>query len=367
MRRFLAYLVMMVTIVLSIAFNAQTIFFNKIDSMEYGYGTQLVYSLEKRDDTLYDPADYPDLKNNSSKDLSDIDISKLVMERLDKAGVRNADVSIVNGDKEHNTGYQLKVNVSTISDKELDNIKEILGRTGSLAIGTVNDLMVEYQAADKFFNDGTVAKIVYKGTTPYPTIQLKDGYNFDDLKKKAEEAGNSTSSDDSSASSTSVKNIANNFVKMADDTSSSDDSDSSTTESKNLILWMNKTKEDTYAKAFGTNDVKKVEEVSDKVLATLSIDNYDSDSNTITITTDKDGNAFDISSARAFVNMLNSDDYGFDITFLYQNNVPATLTSAGLDKTYLACGIALGVIALLLILVYGLSGLTASISLISSR
>ena len=45
MRRFLAYIVMMLTVISTLVFNTQTIFESTTDAMEYGKSTQLTFSL----------------------------------------------------------------------------------------------------------------------------------------------------------------------------------------------------------------------------------------------------------------------------------------------------------------------------------
>ena len=97
MRRFIAYILMMMTMLSAIIFNTQAVMENKTDAMEYGPGTELVYSLSKRDASIYEQAKYPDIRDNGTQYLSDIDIEKEVMARLDTAGVRNAEVKVVEG------------------------------------------------------------------------------------------------------------------------------------------------------------------------------------------------------------------------------------------------------------------------------
>ena len=50
MRRFLAYIVMMVTLVFALIFNTQAVLDQKTDAMEYGSGTEMVFSLAERSD-----------------------------------------------------------------------------------------------------------------------------------------------------------------------------------------------------------------------------------------------------------------------------------------------------------------------------
>lgn len=351
MRRFLAYVIMMLTMLFAIVFNTQAVLENKVDAMEYGTGTQLVYSISKREAKDYSSELYPTYSESGTlKDLSDIDIEAAVMKRLDAAGVRNADVSIVQG--KNNEGYQLRINLSPLSSTELSNVKEILAFTGYLSIGTVGDTLVYCQAKDEFFEDqGDVATLVYNGTTPYPTLKVRDVDTFDKLKKAAEEAKDNKTSE------------AKRFY--ADDSSDDSSSDSSE-ESVKAYLWFNKTTSDTYAKAYGTDETVVMEETKAKVLCEIDLSNWDSDNLQLSLTTDSEGNEFTISTARAFVNMLNCYDYGFDISFLYQNSLSATFGSSAITLTYIIFGVVLLVICALLIAFYGLAGVTASLTMLGS-
>lgn len=352
MRRFLAYFIMMFTVLGCLIFNTQSVLENRTDSFEYGNGTQLVFGVSKRDNTLYSSTDYPESSLPASN-LSDIDIENEVMDRLDSAGVRYADVQVINGNKD-NVGYQVKVNLSPLSSTELSNVKEILTISGTLSVSTIGDTKTMYAEASQFFSSDTIAEITYSGTTPYPTLNITSTDDFDTMKKAAEEAAGTTDS----GSSDNKNAIRHN----ADDTTT----DTDDTTKKTLYLWYNKTTDDTYDKAFGTNDTIVQEEVKNKVIAKLSTDNWDSDNKQLTITSDMDGNAFTISTARAFVTMLNAPDYGFDFTYLYSNTTDPVFGTSGLSKTYLALGISLLAICILLVVFYGLSGLTASVSMLIS-
>lgn len=348
MRRFLAYVVMMMTMLCAIVFNTQTVLENKVDAMEYGTGTQLVYSLSKRNAEDYNLELYPDYnQNNYLKNLDDIDIEQEVMKRLDIAGVRNSDVSIVKG--KDNEGYQLRISLSPLSDTELSNVKEILSYTGSLTIGTVGDTTLFSQAKGEFFQEeGEVASLIYNGTTPVPVLKVKDSETFDKLKKAAEEAKENKTSE------------ANRFYADADS------SDGTETEATKAYLWINKGIDDTYAKAYGTDETVVMEETKAKVLAEIDLSNWDSDNLYLSLTTDTNGDAFTISTARAFVNMLNCTDYGFNIDFLYQNSLSATFGRSALQMTYLIFGIVLLAICALMIVFYGFAGITSSLTMLGS-
>lgn len=340
MRRFLAYLVMMLTMISVLFFNTQSVIGNKVDAMEYDQGTQLVYSLTYRNRDDYDNDKYPNITESEAEHLDDIDIEKLVMDRLEIAGVRDSDVKIIKGEQDQ--GYQLKVTLAPLSEVDLNNVKSILVRTGTLSIGANNDTIFS-QDAGEFFAD-TVAEIVYVGNNAYPAINLIDANAYDELKKAVEES----------------------TAEEGDDSTPSEGEEGDTSGDLTAYLWMNKTVEDTYAKAFGTEDTVVSKEVKAKLLATVDLTTYDSSTHQIRLTSDKNGNAFTSSTARAFVNMLNCTDYGFDISYLYSSKVNPHFGIRGLQTTYLTFSIVLLVTVILLIAAYGLAGFSGGVSVLGS-
>ena len=342
MRRFLAYVVMRLTVIGALIFNTQAVFSQdssiRSDTGEFSPSTTLVYSLNNRVAEDYDLEKYPDRKNNGVKTLDEIDVEGEVRKRLDAAGVRNANVKIVHGD-ENGKGNQLRITISPLNTQELNNVKEIISVTGSFSVGTIADETVRYEANDEFFNtEKDLAAISYNGTTPYPTLHVKKA-DYDTLKTKAKEAydNNNKTQDDS--------DNARKFYADGDSTTNDASSESETT----VYLWSNKTKNDTYYKAFGKGTSDHVdEEVKAKIIAKIDLANYDEENEALPITSTMDGEGFTISSARAFVNRLNAEDYGFEISSLYvEPAVPAWFGSSALKKTYIVAIVAIAVLSIL--------------------
>ncbi len=358
MRRFLAYVVRRLTVIGALIFNTQAVFSQdssiRSDTGEFAPSTTLVYSLNNRKAEDYDLEKYPDRKNNGVKTLDEIDVEGEVRKRLDAAGVRNANVKIVHGD-ENGNGNQLRITISPLNTQELNNVKEIISVTGLLSVGTIADETVRYEANDEFFNtEKDLAAISYNGTTPYPTLHVKKA-DYDTLKTKAKEAY------DNNNSSSSDSENARKFYADGDSSSSDDASSESET---TVYLWSNKTKDDTYFKAFGKGTSDHVdEEVKAKIIAKIDLSNYDEENEALPITSTIDGEGFTISSARAFVNRLNAEDYGFEISSLYvEPAVPAWFGSSALKKTYIIAIVAIAVLSVLRIALYGLAGVTSSLT-----
>lgn len=359
---------MVLTVVLTIGFNTQRMLGSRTDTMEFAKGTQLVYSISKRDSSKYDQTYYPNIATDSFNDLSEIDIESKVMARLDSAGVRNAEVSLVKGTSD-NKGYQLKVNFSPLSTNELNNVKKILAMNGTLSMVVRGDDYYFTQDRGELFSS-KVAELMYDGTTPYPAINIGNKDDYDKLVDEASKAyekhkDDKKTEDDSSSSDSSTSNlIKRSIIKKADGDS---DSDSSDDEAKGTVyLWCNKTVADTFDLAYGYNEKHKVASVSDKVLVELKTSNYNSDTMKWKIDKDKDGNAFNVSTARAFVTMLNSSDYGFDIEYLYSNSFSVPFGKNSDKIALISLASTLGILSVILILIYGLAGFASSLSLFTT-
>mgnify|MGYP002517106138 FL=1 len=368
-RRLLGYIMMVLTVILTIGFNTQYVVGSKTNTMEFSKGTELVYSITKRDNTKYDSTYYPNTAREPFSDLSEIDIESKVMERLDQAGVRNAEVSVVKGTSD-NKGYQLKVNFSPLSTNELNNVKSILSMTGSLSIVVTGDDYYFTMDRNELFGS-KVADLIYDGTTPYPAINIgnKDDYEtLVDEAKKAYENHKMDTTTDSNESSDSASTLRPNVKKAdGDDSESGDDSSEEDEKAQGTVyLWMNKTVDDTFDLAYGKNSKFKVDSVANKVLVPLYTSDYDSDTMKWKIPSDKDGNAFNISTARAFVTMLNATDYGFDIQYLYQNSVAIPFGKNASNVAVISFAICLAIISIILIALYGIAGFSAAISLFAT-
>lgn len=366
-RRYLSYIIMVLTVVFTIGFNSQRLFQSKTNTTEFSKGTQLVFALSKRDSSNYDQSYYPNTANTTFLDLNEIDIEKKVMERLDAAGVRNAEVSLVNGTSD-NQGYQLKVNFSPLSDTELSNVKNILSMNGTLSVVVTGDDYYFTADRNELINTSNIAEIIYEDSNPYPAINIASSDDYETLVEEAKKAydahknDESTSSDSDSSSSYSLKRQIVKYADGDDDSSSDEDTKGQGT----VYLWCNKTVADTFDLAYGKNQKYKVDSVANKVLVPLYTSDYNSSTMQWKIPADKDGNAFNISTARAFVTMLNCSDYGFDIEYLYSNSYAIPFGSNANDVAIISFTVTLGVISIILIALFGFAGFSAALSLFAT-
>lgn len=90
-----------------------------------------------------------------------------------------------------------------------------------------------------------------------------------------------------------------------------------------IYVWENKLDSDTYQGAFGDDPD---EEMAKKVIGAIDISkNYNENLNALILGSNASGVAFTTSTARAWVNARNAEDYGVNISYLYENNVDASL------------------------------------------
>mgnify|MGYP002515408530 FL=1 len=309
MRRFYGFLCMLLTLLVVVVFNIQSIYNNNNLSLEYSISKEAVIEVDKRENGI---------------ELTKEDIANKVNKRLDLAGANNSKVEIV---IESESKAQIRVSLSTNTDAEFNNIIRVVKANTNLTFSNSNDNVVSYSDL-KGSEDDTV-QLSYQDDGVTPVVKYVIG------------------------------NISayNNFI-------SQNDSISDENLKKNIYVWENKTEDDTYEKAFGTD--KDLPQVKKKVIATLSTDSYtkadNEDVGYITVSNDEDGNAFTIASARSYVASRNADDYGFNVTYLYENDIPAMYDSNA--RLYLVIGVVsiCLVISLILIFVYRLAGLTAALS-----
>lgn len=341
-RRIFAFVTMVVTLVLSVLFLAQPIK-NMVNlSNDFGQGITLVYDITKRADVTSDDSS----SSQTAKDLTDIDIDNMVMERLNAAGVRGAEVTLMNPDdpsyssdypqidSEGNTdgdNYQrLRVTLTQTSSSELENIKLLISSTGTL---TVTDAENHYHTGTDFFASSTPAEVKYDEGKPYVLLHVKDKSTWDGFVKEAEGVKDSSLQ-------------------------------------KQMFIWRNYIAgTDTYAKAYPSDkDVASDRVVKSKILFRDSTDSaFSTDDTSIKMTSYKDADntshEWTISSAKAYVAAINAEDYGFDISLAYSDtSVSPRLGENALLYTIIGFVVAYVVIFVVMICVYGWSGVVSFIS-----
>ena len=304
MRRFWAFICMVMTMLVVVIFNSQAVLQSTNQSLEYKGGREAVFSLTQRDEGIT---------------LSESDISAKISKRLDIAGASNSKVEI---DRSSNEEYQVRVALSTKTSAEFENIIRVIKANNVLTVSAATDDEV---TGEEFFSSDAIMTLNYEGVSPIPVFNIKNSTVFDQLKDKASKHENEELQ-------------------------------------KTLYVWENKTEEDTYDKAFGEENGR--DDVKKKIIATLNVDDFNSETNEIRVSKDENGNEFIISSARSYVNARNAEDLGFDIEYLYDNYIDEAYPSYALTLSYIGIGVQILLLAISLILMYGYSGIVSSVSIL---
>lgn len=317
MRRIWAFICMVLSLVVMIVFNAQSIYEANNLSLEYNSSKEVVIQVDQREGGI---------------SLNRNDISNKITSRLDLSGASNYQVEVQINSSDTSIG-EVRVKLSSKNDEEYNNIVRILESNNNLTLTNSNGDEISY--TEVLGDSKNIMELDYDGINPKPKFVI----------------GNITK--------------YNEFIAK-------NDSITDETLKKNIYVWANKTEEDTYDRAFGNEKegIEAVSEVKNKIIATLSTDNYSKQENEdhgyFSVSTDEKGNNFTISSARSYVNALNATDYGFNVKHLYENIVDPVLPSNSRSTLLIGYGVGLLLLIIGFCLAYSLSGLLASLSIATS-
>lgn len=308
MRRFTAFIIMSITIILSIVFGTQVILDNRVLSTEYGGGTEFVYQITQRDDI----------------DLNENTIKKEIVDRFDKSNVKSANIDLLNTSTDTLESYQLRVKAGANTTDELNSINQVIKYNGILTFCTSTD---ECVTQSEMLQESNPAQVVYSGTSRGVGLKLKSATSWTDLMSKADEIEN-------------------------EDTKSK------------IYVWLDKAEGDTYQTAYDENDPKL--EMQKKIVATLTSESYNEDLTSIVLTSDYDGNAFTNSTVQTFVKAFNSPTYSFNIKYQYQSKFGPSLGTNAYLYSMIALLIGFLLISGVMIGIYGVSGLISSVSVLAT-
>lgn len=326
MRRFWAFIVMLLTIVVALVFNVQTVYNRTNFGVDYRGGTEIVLRADQR-------------TGSDAVSLNEDDIANKVQERLDLAGARDAEVSVyiaddsgvgpyVNPDSDNENLPSATIRISLPSSATVANVLTLVEGNSPI---TFTDSADHELAGSTVFQDLDPMSLKYNSTNPIPVFNISNTTAWD------------------------------NFI---DEVPASQSDDGNSSSAKTVYVWQNKTEEDTYALAFGDN---ARDEVKAKVIATLTTNNFVAATQTenayISVTSDADGNSFTIASARAYVNARNADDYGFDITYLYQNPITVSSLPYSRTTTMIVSLVSAAIVWAMLIVIYRFSGVLAGLTI----
>ena len=332
MRRFYGFLVLVVSLLLVVFSNIQPQVSKLTAGLEYAGGYETLYKVDF---------------NDSEKELSEI--GDIVVDRIEDAGVENAQVEIETNDLGDENYIRIRMNAA--SEENLDYVLRSVEATGTITASTIinhgNEDYV-YEIVDPF-EIGT-AEVGWNSSTPYVEVEVKDPKAF------------------------------NEFIQICNSAYSHFQSEYGNSEEEStisgvMVLWLDKTETDSYVEAYtNEGDVSK-QQIRDRVLAIVPTDNF-------TYVEDANGDAEESKllisyysfeqvqmvgeSAHTIERIINYGQEKFDLTRLYTQHITAT---EGQDYDHIIMWGILGLSLVLLVVYvarYGLAGLGAWTGLATS-
>lgn len=319
MRRFYAFIVMIVSMLAVVFFNVQGQYYQFNNGLEYSRGTQITYSITPNDDQT---------------EISMNEVSDLFIERLEAAGAKDYFVDTL--EDSANEEYQVQVRLPGV-EANLTNILRSLEADSQIRITTTNDEVIEgdYEMIPNS------ASVDFDGSTGIVKIEITE--EFADLCKKLDEGS----------------------------------SDGETTVLGDLIIIWTEYDEtvDSYEEAKKGETVAQ-KDMQKRILAVLDKSSFhEKDGDTPAyLTFSAIGFASDsVSSTTLYANsansverLLNSTPLDYKITKLYTQNLGAQLGNNAIIFTSVAIIIALVAIAAFLFVKYGLNGIAGFTTLVVS-
>lgn len=319
MRRFYAFIVMIVSMLSVVLFNVQGQYYQFNSGLEYSRGTQITYSITPNDDN-------DEIKLN--------EVADLFIERLEEAGAKDYFVDTLEDSSEKS--YQIQVRLPGVESNQT-NILRSLEADSKIRITTTSDEVVEGDS-EIIANS---ASVYYESSTAFVKVEITD--EFADICKKLEE---STSDDES------------------------------TTVGDLIVIWTEYNEEtDSYEAAKEGKTIEQLD-MQKRILAVLdksSFHDKTSDSNAY-LSFSNIGFASDAVSSQALYSksahsverLLNSSPLDYKITKLYSENLSAKLGNNALLFSSIGILIVLAIIGLILILKYGINGVAGFATLVLS-
>ena len=328
MRRFYAFLVMLVSIVAIVIFNVQGQYYQFNSGIEFSRGTQITYLIT------------PDEDNT---DFSLQEVAELFSERLEEAGAKDYYVdaledNVLDSDNAE-TQYQIQIRVAGVEAK-LSNILRSVEAHGEIRITTQDNETTE-NGVEMVKGSATVD---YEGSSAYVKIEVTDEFS-DEIGKKLE--GSVT-----------------------------DENGQVTSQGDYIIIWSDYDETtDSYEEACKGETIEQ-RKMQEKIIAVLDSSAFsagdDSTEPSIKIT-NIGFNANATSTAALYANsahsverLLNSEPLDYEITRLYTQSLDATYGNDALLFTSIAAVVVFVAIAVFLFIKYGINGLAGAGALLIS-
>ncbi|MCD8195449.1 MAG: hypothetical protein LUD22_04060, partial [Coprobacillus sp.] len=295
MRRFWSFIILACTALIVMGVSITAITTQADANIEYQNGREMVFRIEDKED--------PDLELEEGA-LEEV--AQIFENRLDAAEIDAYEVALYGTDT-------IKVTFSTSYAADYDNIQYYLAFNGSFALSTSSDV---FAIGDEFLSEDDD---VYLDTiNGYPVICIPVNYESPEFKAVIEEGDRQVEAGEGEITVT-----------------TNDDGEEEEEVNTYLYLWTDYEEGDIYSMTVSGNDDYD-ELVEAKIIMKFSCDNgywLDDDQDTmvsyVNIDTNGDGYASveereaGYSQARFYVNILNSEELDYDVTFMYSQNVDA--------------------------------------------
>ena len=345
MRRFIAFIMLAVTILFGIGFSTPGMMKNANLSLDFTSGREFVYTVENindDDDTTITKSQMNKLANDLSSRLNDAGVTKyeITIEEVQDTFIENA----------HN---QIRVSVAQDYSAQYDHIKKLMSFNSSFTLATSD--AQESSGESEFANngnifDGSTARVDFIGAEAYFVIPVTDLTSLKVLTEHASTLGSTSSS-----------------------------GEEKTSDEAKLILWSD-FNPDTDTLENSKNEGN--DDIANRILCMFDPAslNFNNDKNTIAIkitdnATDSNANAYELNAnvAKMYANLFNAKNIDLKLTFLHDDYISPTAESfisfgkpntLSASRTLLAIGVLLVIVAFAMIFAYRLQGFNAFLNVI---
>ncbi len=344
MRRFIAYVALSVFGLVAVGATFNSAFVQSNTNIEYSDGRALTFRLSSNED-----------ENSELPEDASSEIATIMEERLNTYGETRYDIYTEGNDT-------VKVVLSEDRQTYYEQIETYLSFNGAFALGTSTNVVA---IGDEFMDTTRDSYVTF--INHYPTVVIPINSESEEFQAVIEEAerlqeeSNNTSDEESDTTTDTATYVylAYNFVEGEDSISQ-------------LISGNEDYDEDKADKLLMQFDISRI----------WSDDEHTAIASSVNIDTDGDGsiNVSDVSNgtqiANYYINLLNSDELPYDVTFIFEETVPAyfeNLISYGMrettamSRTLIATLFAIIIISLLLAVIYRWASLSiATFSILST-
>ncbi len=295
MRRFWSFIVLAFTALLVMGVSITAITVQADSNIEYQSGREIVFRIEDKED-----------KDLELEDGALEEVAEIFENRLNNAEIDAFEIAIQGTDT-------IKVTFSTSYAADYDNIIYYLGFNGNFALSTSSDV---FAIGDEFLDED---EEVYLDTiNGYPVIVIPVNEDSPEFKAVIEEGQRQMDNGEGEVTVT-----------------TNEDGEEEEEVNTYLYLWSDYQEGDIYSMTVsGNEDYDSL--VEEKIIMKFSVDNgywLDDDEDAlvsyVNIDNDGDGYAsveereYGYSQARFYVNILNSEELDYDVTYMYSRNVDA--------------------------------------------